>query len=85
MQFFDCIYKLCMNLVDAKIGKIYKIKSVKVAGKKINLRLRELGLFEGANVVVHKFSPLKKTILVQIFNSLFAMKTDVAKSIFLND
>ncbi len=72
-----------MNLIDAKIGKIYKIKSVKVADKKINLRLRELGLFENANVVVHKFSPLKKTILVQIFNSLFAMKTDIAKSIFL--
>lgn len=74
-----------MNLIDAKIGKKYKIKSVKVADKKINLRLRELGLFEDASVVVHKFSPLKKTVLVQIFNSLFAMKTDIAKSIFLKD
>lgn len=74
-----------MNLLDAKIGKKYKIKAVKVADGKINLRLKELGLFTGAVVSVHNFSPLKKTILVQIFSSLFAMKTDIAKSVFLED
>lgn len=74
-----------MILSNAKINQKYIVKSVKVCNNKINVRLQELGLYTGAIVTLYKFSPLKKTILVQIFNSLFAMKTDVAKNIFVEE
>ncbi len=74
-----------MILSNAKLNTKYKILSIKVCDSKINLRLQELGMYNGAIVVVHKFSPLKKTILIQIFKSLFAMKTDIAKNILVEE
>lgn len=74
-----------MILSKLKLNQKCVVKAVKVCDPKINLRLQELGLYTGAIVIVHKYSPLKKTILVQIFNSLFAMKCDIAKNIFVEE
>ena len=74
-----------MILSRVKINQKCVVKAVKVCNEEINLRLQELGMYAGAIVIVHKYSPLKKTILVQIFNSLFAMKCDIAKNIFVEE
>lgn len=76
---------LCMDLSKAKLNKSYIVTGVEIVDTKINLRIRELGVYIGAVVEVKKFSPLKKTMLIRIFNSLFAIKTNIAKKIFVSE
>jgi len=72
-----------MKLTDAMLMKMYKIKKIKISDPKLNLRIRELGFFEGGEIKLLKFSPLKKTVLVEIFNTVFAIKKEIANQIFV--
>jgi len=70
-----------MNLLDVKIGQAVIIKDLNIKDIKFKIRLQELGLFTGSEVCVLKFSPLKQTLLVKIFNSVFALKREIASQI----
>lgn len=70
-----------MKLLKSIINKEVIIKKINILDEKYNIRLQELGLYEGAKIVLLNFSPLKQTMLVKIFNSVFAIKSDVANLI----
>lgn len=70
-----------MRLLDLKINQEAVIKKVLLKDDKLNLRLQELGLYCGSKICILNFSPLKQTLLVKIFNSVFALKSEVAKQI----
>ena len=70
-----------MKLSDLKIYQKAKIKKLNIEDVKYKTRLEELGLFVGSEICVLNFSPLKETLLVQIFNSVFALKNEIAKQI----
>lgn len=72
-----------MNLSQAKLNHVYEIVSVNINNEKLKLRLEELGMFQGEKVEVKKFSVLKKTMLIRIFNSLFTLKVQIAKNIII--
>lgn len=70
-----------MNLLDVKLNQEVIIKTLHIKDLKYNTRLQELGLFEGSRVMILNFSPLRKTLLIKIFNSVFALKSEIAKQI----
>ena len=65
----------------AFIGKVYKIVALKLDDKKMITRLKELGFIFGSEIVVKAVSPHKKTIIVAILGSMFAMKTEIARKV----
>lgn len=70
-----------MKLNEIKINQPVIIKNLNIENNKLKMRLGELGLFEKSEIIIKKYSPLKQTIILQIFNSLFALKTNIAKMI----
>lgn len=70
-----------MNLLDAKINQEVIIKNLNILDKKFKTRLQELGLYNGSKVAILNFSPLRQTILLRIFNSAFALKSEIAKQV----
>lgn len=70
-----------MKLNELKLQKSAKIVNINLKNKKYQRRLEELGLYKGAEVKAFYTSPLKKTLLIKIFNNLFAIKTEIAKEI----
>lgn len=70
-----------MILTDLKLNETAEIISLIIEDKKFNVRLQELGLYVGSKVKLLNFSPLKQTILLQIFNSVFAIKQEIAQLI----
>ncbi len=73
-----------MNLSKAEINRSYKIINLHMTDKKLSQRLKELGLYNNSIIKVIKYSPLKKTILIELLNSVFALKTEIAKQIEIN-
>lgn len=73
-----------MTLYELRVNDIATVVSLNILDKKLNIRLQELGLYIGSKVKILKTSPLKQTLLIQIFNSAFALKSEVAKQIEVN-
>ena len=70
-----------MNLCDVKLDKLYIVKRVAVQDEKTKIRLMELGLVSGVEIVVKKKSALKETLLVVFNHSCFTMKSNVGQEI----
>ena len=67
-----------MTLIEAKINTNLVIKELAINSKE-KVRLMELGLIEGCNVLVKHKSLLKKTLLIIFNNSCFTFKENFAK------
>ena len=84
-NFLDILQKsriyLGMTLNECKKNILYKIDSVNIEDEKLKLRLYEIGFFVGSQVQVLNISALKKTMLVHVLDSCFAIKTNIAKHI----
>ena len=72
-----------MKLADLNINESCRILDFEIVDEKLKLRLEELGLYRGNIIKILKKSPLKKTLLIQIFNSCFAIKTAIASEILI--
>lgn len=70
-----------MKLSEAEKNINYRIKAINEKDDVLRLRLIQLGIFEGAIISVLRYSPKKQTMLINIFNTAFALKTNVAKNI----
>lgn len=73
-----------MNLNDVKLNTKCIIKSVDIKDEKTKIRLMELGLNEGAKIIVKNKSILKKTLLVIVNSCCFTLKSNLAKEINVN-
>lgn len=58
-----------------------KIISIDIIDSKLKLRLYEIGIFPTANIKILNKSFLKKTILIQVLDSCFAIKSSIAKCV----
>ena len=79
MLSFD-IY-LCMKLKLCPKNKNLKVIALNIQDIKLKLRLFEIGFFIGANVKVLNTSFLKHTMLIQVLDSCFAVKANIAELI----
>lgn len=70
-----------MVLSSCKKSEKCIIKSLNFKDKKLQLHLAEIGFFVGNHIEVLKFSSLKKTMLIKVLNSCFAIKTVMADNI----
>ena len=57
------------------------ITNLNIVDTKLKLRLYEIGFFVGSKIKVVNFSVFHKTILVQVLDSCFAIKSDIASQI----
>jgi len=73
-----------MNLLNAKPNTNLIIKELNIEDEKTKIRLMELGLNVGTNLVVKHKSIFKKTLLVVFNNSCFTLKENYAKNIVVN-
>lgn len=73
-----------MTLKEVKKNTVCIVTNLNVADIKLRLRLCEIGFFVGSKITVLKFSLFRKTILVQVLDSCFAIKSDVAQQIEVN-
>ena len=71
------------NLLQAKIGKVYKIACFDSAPAKIRRRLLELGLTKGQKIVLSRKSVLGKAVLVDIRGYCLSLRSDVAKVVMV--
>jgi len=72
-----------MKLTELKINDECYIVALKVKDEKLKLRLEELGLYRNNKIKMLFISPLKETLLIKIFNSAFALKSNIAKDIIV--
>ena len=70
-----------MNLSEAKLNSKLTINSVNVQNEKTKIRLMELGLVEGCEIVVERKSIFKKTLLIVFCATCFTLKDNLAKEI----
>ena len=70
-----------MRLKDCQKGILLCVTSIDLLDTKVKLRLCEIGLFESTNIKVLNKSFLNKTILIQVLDSCFAIKGDIAENI----
>lgn len=70
-----------MNLNQVKINAKCVVKNVIIDDYKTKLRLLELGLINGQNVVVKHKSVLKKTLLIAFNSSCFTIKSNLAEKV----
>ena len=70
-----------MNLSNVKLNTKCVIKSVNIKDEKYKLRLMELGIIEGCEILVNRRSIFKKTLLVIFSNSCFTLKENLAQEI----
>ena len=69
-----------MLLIDAKLNTNLIVKNIKT-DEADKLRLMELGLYDGINILVKHKSMLKKNLLIFFNNSCFVLGIDLAKNI----
>ena len=69
-----------MLLIDAKMNTNLIVKSINSLDTD-KLRLIELGLYEGVNVLVKNKSIFKKNLLIFFNHSCFVIGVDLAKNI----
>lgn len=70
-----------MTLLNCDLDRKCCIVLVNVEDEKLRVRLMEIGFYLSGIVTVIKRSILKKTILVEVLDSCFAIKSDMAKFI----
>lgn len=70
-----------MTIKDCEKNRICEIISVNVVDGKIKLRLYEIGFFPYSQIEVLNISTLKKTMLVKVLDSCFALKSHIAECI----
>ena len=70
-----------MTLKDVKKNLGCVVVGLNFADSKLKLRLCEIGFFVGGKIKLLNFSPFKKTVLVQVLDSCFAIKSDIASQI----
>ena len=74
-----------MTMYDCKKNKQYIIKQVNVEDDKLKTRLYEIGFFVDSQIQIVNQSFLKKTLLVYVLDSCFAIKGEIAKLIEVCD
>ncbi len=67
-----------MKLKDCEKGRNLSVVEVKVLDHKLKLRLYEIGFFKSSKIQLLNTSFSNKTMLVQVLDSCFAIKSDVA-------
>lgn len=72
-----------MLLIDAKLNTNMIVKNI-TANEKDKLRLMELGLIVGTELLIKHKSILKKNLLINFNNSCFVLGFDIAKEIEVN-
>ncbi|MBR2969908.1 MAG: ferrous iron transport protein A [Clostridia bacterium] len=70
-----------MNLYEVKLNTICVVKSINISDEKVKIRLMELGLIVGENILVKNRSSLKKTLLIAFNSSCFTIKDVIAREI----
>lgn len=70
-----------MKLYTCSQNQNLKTISIDVIDNKLKLRLYEIGIYPTAKIKVLNKSFLKKTILIQVLDSCFAIKSSIAKLI----
>ena len=70
-----------MKLNDCQKNKKLNVISINEIDQKLKLRLYEIGFYPSAEIKVLNISFLKHTILVQVLDSCFAIKSSIAKNI----
>ena len=73
-----------MYLNESELNKFYLIEDVLIEDKKLQIRLMQLGIFPSNKISLIRFSPGKKTVLVNIFNTVFALKVQIASQIMIS-
>ena len=71
------------RLDKAYLGKVYTIVNLQLNDPKMTTRLKELGFISGNKIVVKAISPHRKTIIVALLGSMFALKTNIAKEVVI--
>ena len=71
------------RLDKAYLGKVYTIVNLQLNDPKMTTRLKELGFISGNEIVVKSISPHRKTIIVALLGSMFALKTNIAKEVVI--
>ena len=82
--FYLFVIELSMRLVELKANQSCLIEEILLKDEKLKLRLQELGMYKGSRVEILFLSPLKQTMLVKIFNSAFALKSNIASQILVS-
>lgn len=70
-----------MSLSEVKLNTKCVVKSVNIQNEKTKIRLMELGIVEGCEIVVSRKSVLKKTLLIIFCSTCFTLKDNLAKDI----
>lgn len=70
-----------MNLNECVLNANCKVINVAAEDTKLKYRLQEIGFFRGSEIKILKKSGLKKTLLVKVLDSCFAIKSSMAAQI----
>lgn len=70
-----------MTLKSCEKFKPCRVLSLNLTDLKIKRRLYQIGFFSGSVIQVLNTSSLKKTLLVQVLDSCFAIKSSIAENI----
>ena len=70
-----------MSLQCCKKNKLCEVISVNILDDKLKLRLYEIGFFPSSKIKILNMSHLKKTMLVQVLDSCFIIKSEMAEQI----
>ena len=71
-----------LNITNLKVDECAVIEKID-SNLKAKIRLLELGFVKGAFIKLLQISSLKKTYLVLIEGSVFALRESVAKGVFI--
>ena len=74
-----------MTLNNCDINKKYSVKSINTNNNKLKLRLYEIGFFNSSEVRILNKSFAGKTLLISVLDSCFAIKSEMAKCIEVED
>ena len=83
MQYFGIYFG--MTLDKCLKNLVVFVKNINTDDYKLKLRLCELGFFTGSKIKVLNISSLKKTLLVQVLDSCFTIKSKTAELIEVCD
>lgn len=68
-----------MKLSECKINKDCEIINLNIDDEKLKLHLAEIGFYPTNIISILKYSIFKKTLLVKVLDSCFAIKINIAK------
>ena len=70
-----------MMLSNCEINRKCKVIRLNFEDKKLQLHLAEIGFFVGSELEILKLSVLKKTVLIKVLDSCFAIKKNMSDCI----